>query len=159
MPITLPIGWVEERPTALSLFVGNILLIFLALFGIKFSLPLIIFPFILLIQFIFTYGLALIISSVAVQFRDLLHIVPNLLTIWFFLTPVFYPITIVPEKYRVFINLNPMGQLIKAYQDIFFYNQFPALAILVILAAISFALLVVGFSFFEARKDLFAEEV
>ena len=107
----------------------------------------------------FTYSLALILSSLAVQFRDLLYVIPNLLMMWFFLTPILYPITMVPEKYRVLVNFNPMALLIKTYQDIFFNNQLPSVPSLTILAGLSCVLLAIGLSFFEARKDFFAEEV
>ena len=81
-----------------------ILFLFLALFGIKVSWPLLFFPLIVLVQLMFSYGLALILSSLAVQFRDLLHVVPNLLLMWFFLTPIFYSVTMVPEKYRPLVD-------------------------------------------------------
>ncbi|MEK6684047.1 MAG: ABC transporter permease [Nitrospirota bacterium] len=136
-----------------------ILLIFIVSFGMEPSWPLLLLPLIFLIQFVFTYSLALILSSLAVQFRDLLHIVPNFLMIWFFLTPIFYPMTLVPEKYRALVDFNPMAQLIMAYQDIFFYNRIPSIPGLAVLTGLSCVLLVIGFSLFEARKDLFAEEV
>lgn len=136
-----------------------ILLIFVFSFGMKPSWLLFFLPLIFLIQFIFTYSLSLILSSLSVQFRDLLHVVPNLLMIWFFLTPIFYPMTMVPEKYRALVDFNPMAHLIMAYQDIFFYNRIPSVPSLTVLAGLSCVLWVIGFSFFEARKDLFAEEV
>lgn len=136
-----------------------ILLIFLTFFGIKLSWTFLAFPIILCIQFMFSYGLALIISSLAARFRDLLHVVPNLLMFWFFLTPIFYPLTAVPEKYRFLLDLNPMAHLIIAYQDIFFYNRPPSVPSLTVMTGISSVLLMLGISFFETRKDLFAEEV
>jgi ABC-type polysaccharide/polyol phosphate export permease len=136
-----------------------ILLFFLILFKVKLSGVFLSFPLILCIQFLLTYGLVLILSSLAVQFRDLFHIVPNLLMIWFFITPIFYPITMVPEKYRFLVNLNPMTYLMTAYQDIFFFNRLPSGPGLMVMVGLSFVLLMIGLSFFETRKDLFAEEV
>ncbi len=136
-----------------------ILLSFLVFLGTNLSWPLLFFPAILVVQFVFLYGLALILSSLAVRFRDLLHVVPNLLMLWFFLTPIFYPITMVPEPYRVLVKVNPMALIIKAYQDIFFYNQSPSVFSLLMLAVVCCVLLWIGFSFFAARKGLFAEEV
>ncbi len=136
-----------------------ILLLFLVFFRITPSWSLFLFPLVLGIQFTFTYSLALIVSSLAVQFRDLLHIVPNVLMIWFFLTPIFYPITTVPEKYRVLVRVNPMARLVMAYQDIFFYGRLFSASSLAILTAVSGLLLVISVSFFDARQDLFAEEV
>lgn len=117
------------------------------------------FPVILGIQFLLTYGLALILASLAVQFRDLLQVVPNVLMIWFFLTPVFYPRTTVPEKFRLLMDCNPMAHLMMGYQDIFFYSQVPSLTGLVTVALFSGALLMLGLWFFDRRKDFFVEEL
>ncbi|MDO8478773.1 MAG: ABC transporter permease [Candidatus Rokubacteria bacterium] len=136
-----------------------ILLLFLIFFGIKLSWPLLFFPWILSIQLLFTYGLALIVSSLAVQFRDLLHVVPNFLMIWFFVTPILYPVGMVPERYRPVVKFNPMAQLITAYQDMFFSNRIPSMASLMILTGLSVAFLAIGLAVFGARRDVFAEEV
>ena len=78
-----------------------------------------------LLQFFFTFALSLILASLAVQFRDLVHIVPNLLLVWFYLTPIVYAPTMVPERYRVFIYLNPFTWLVEAYRDIFLNFRVP----------------------------------
>jgi len=132
---------------------------FLFFFRVELSWTVAILPLVILIQLLFMYGLALILSALAVQFRDLLHIVPNFLMVWFFLTPIFYPTSMVPEKYRPLIDLNPLSHLIKSYQDIFYYGRGPSTLSLVLLSGLAVALLFAGFSLFEAQKDLFAEEV
>lgn len=137
----------------------QIYFVFLFFFGIKISWLALFFPFILMIQLLFTYSLTLFVSSLAVQFRDLIHVIPNLLMILFFITPIFYPRTNVPEEYRILIDLNPIAQLIISYQDIFFFNKVPAVMPLILTACISMVMLFFAFSFFESRKDLFAEEI
>ena len=136
-----------------------LLFVLLILYHVQLSGMLLLFPVILGIQFLLTYGLALILSSLAVQFRDLLQVVPNLLMIWFFLTPVFYSRTTVPAKFRVLMDFNPMAHLMMAYQDIFFYRQWPSLTSLVGVALLAGVLLVIGLSFFDIRKDFFVEEL
>lgn len=136
-----------------------ILLGFLLLSGLRLSWLLLLFPWILAIQFLFTYSVALIVAAAAVQFRDMLHIVPNVLMMWFFLTPVFYPITMVPEKFRALANFNPMAAPMVAYQDIFFYNRLPSMSALAMMTVLSCVLFVLSLSFFEGRKGVFAEEV
>jgi ABC-type polysaccharide/polyol phosphate export permease len=136
-----------------------ILFVFLAVFGIPLSWPLLFFPLIAAIQFMFTYSLALFVSSMAVQFRDLLHIMPNILMVWFFLTPILYPASSVPPAYRPLLELNPVAHLIMSYQDVLFYGRTPSPGRLTVLAALACGLLVLGLAFFEARKDVFAEEV
>jgi lipopolysaccharide transport system permease protein len=129
------------------------------LYQVQLSTVVFVFPVILGVQFLFTYGLALILSSLAVQFRDLLHIVPNLLMFWFLLTPIFYPMTTVPEKYRILVDLNPMAHFIMAYQDIFFYGRLPSLTGLTVMLLLSCILLGLGMVFFAARQDLLVEEL
>jgi len=136
-----------------------LLFVLLLLYHVPPSGALLLFPVILGVQCLFTYGLALILASLAVQFRDLLQVVPNLLMIWFFLTPVFYPRTKVPEQFRVLMDGNPMAHLMQAYQDIFFFRQLPAPGGLVVVALLSGVLLVIGLWCFDRRKDFFVEEL
>jgi ABC-type polysaccharide/polyol phosphate export permease len=136
-----------------------ILLFFLAFFEISLSWIAGFFLIVLVIQFIFTLGLVLITSSLAVKFRDLLQVVPNLLMFWFFITPILYPVSMVPEGFRFFVELNPMALILQSYQDIFFFNKSPSVISLAISGGLACFLLVIGFSFFEARREVFAEEV
>ena len=55
------------------------------------------------------------------HFRDLKDILGNLLTLWFFATPIIYPMQQAPEKYRWILNLNPMTHLAISYQEVLFY--------------------------------------
>lgn len=116
-------------------------------------------PVIVFLQLIFMYGLALIFSSLAVQFRDVIHIVPNILMLTFFLTPILYPSTIIPERYDFLLALNPVAHLIQSYQDILYYGRPPSLLSMSAVILSDCVLLLAGLSFFEARSDLFAEEV
>jgi ABC-type polysaccharide/polyol phosphate export permease len=141
------------------LFSIPLLFFLLLLYHVPLSSALVLFPVILAIQFVLTYGLALILASLAVQFRDLLQVIPNMLMIWFFLTPVFYSRTTVPGNFRLLMDCNPMAHLIQAYQDIFFLRQWPPLLGLAVVALLACALFVVGLWCFEMRKDFFVEEL
>jgi lipopolysaccharide transport system permease protein len=132
---------------------------FLVSAGLTPSWSLLFFPVVVGIQVLFTYGIALIVSSLAVQFRDLLHIVPNLLTALFFATPIFYPATMVPERYRILIDVNPLSYLVTAYQDVLFFGRMPASWRVAVLVAVTVLVLAAGVACFDARKDVFAEEV
>lgn len=136
-----------------------IMLVFLIVTGLKPSWALLLLPGIVVLQAALTYGVALVISALAVDFRDLLHIVPNFLTALFFATPIFYPTSLVPDRFRVLVDLNPLAYVITAYHDILFFRRPPdpgRLAVLVLLAA---AVLAAGLLVFHARKDTFPEEV
>lgn len=108
---------------------------------------------------LFTYGIALAVSALVVQFRDLLHIVPNLLTALFFATPIFYPAALVPERYRILVDANPLSYLITAYQGVLFFGRVPSPGRLAVLVVGAWLVLAVGPAIFDSRKDMFAEEV
>jgi lipopolysaccharide transport system permease protein len=136
-----------------------VLLVIMAISHLYVSPHLLLLPVVLALQFIFTYAVALILASMAVQFRDLLHVVPNLLLIWFYLTPVFYASSMVPEKYRLLVSLNPMSFLIESYRDIFFAHRMPSVSHLGAFAGVSLAFLAVGMWFFQSRRELYPELV
>jgi len=118
------------------------------------------FPLVLLIQVLFTLGAAYLVSAINVAFRDLQHIVSNVITLWFFLTPVLYEISAIPERFRKLILwFNPMASLIASYQAIFYHHQLPALKPLVYVGAISMLLLWVASQVFQHRREEFAELV
>jgi lipopolysaccharide transport system permease protein len=76
------------------------------------------FPLIVAIQLVLTVGLALLVSALTVHFRDVRDLLSNLLTLWFFATPIIYPITQAPERVRRLLNLNPFTHLAIAYQEV-----------------------------------------
>src|SRR5262249_32825315 len=78
------------------------------------------FPFIVAIQLVLTLGLALLVSALTVHFRDVRDILANLLTLWFFATPIIYPITQAPPRVRRLLDLNPFTHLAVAYQEVLF---------------------------------------
>ncbi len=100
------------------------------------------------------------ISALNVVFRDLQHIVANLITLWFFVTPVLYATSTIPEAFRKSLILsNPMAILITSYQAIFYYHQLPRLLPLGLVTAVSLGLLWVSAWIFERGREEFAELV
>jgi homopolymeric O-antigen transport system permease protein len=136
-----------------------ILFVFLWGMGVFQGLPLLWLPLILLIHFLFINSLVMILATINVFFRDIQHILANLLTLWFFLTPILYPLAQVPAPFQRWVLFNPMTLFAMAYQDIFFYNQMPNLWHLGGVSILSLLLLGVGILFFESYKETFAEKI
>jgi len=136
-----------------------VLLGLLFVMGVTLSAAVLFLPVLVLIQLLLTVGIALPCSSFSVRFRDLLQIVPNLLLVWFFLTPVAYPDNMVPSSMQGLLWMNPMFYLINAYQDILFRAHMPQL--LQILGLLMFAaiLAVTAHQLFVWRRDDLAEEL
>jgi homopolymeric O-antigen transport system permease protein len=118
------------------------------------------FPFVVLVQLVLTLGLALLLSALTVHFRDVRDILANVLTFWFFATPIIYPMASAPEAGRRLLNLNPFTHLAISYQEILFYDgPFGHWKWLVALFVASIGLFLFGYFIFDRLRDSFAEEV
>ena len=80
-------------------------------------------PILIVIQFFVTTGICLSISLVNAYFRDMEYIIGVAVTMLFWMTPIIYPLNIVPEPYRIYLILNPLTYLITAWRDIFMSNS------------------------------------
>jgi len=121
---------------------------------------------VLLVQTFFTLALTYFFAALNVAFRDLQHIVSNVMQMAFFLTPVLYPLTNVekalswlsPEQARQFVTtVNPMAALIVAWRDIFYEHRAPNWEALGTVAVISLIVMWVSTGVFERRREEFAE--
>jgi len=112
------------------------------------------------VQLALTLGLALLVSSLTVHFRDLRDLLANLLTFWFFATPIIYTLDDAPEIVRPYLNLNPFTHLAMAYQEVLFLEgPFTQWRRLLALGAASVAVLAFGYFVFDRLRDTLAEEV
>ena len=101
-------------------------------------------------------------SALTVHFRDIRDLLANLLTLWFFATPIIYPLAAAPNVRRssAVLNLNPFTHLAVSYQEILFYSgPFGHWKWLLALGVASVALFLVGYWLFDRLRDSFAEEV
>ena len=125
-----------------------------------FTADLVWLPVIVVVQFAWTLGLALLLSALSVHFRDIRDLLGNLMTLWFFATPIVYPYTQAPERFRPLLDLNPFTHIAGAYQDVLLaggrYNSGSRLVVVGLVAAL---VLVVGYGVFDRLRDTFAEEV
>lgn len=137
----------------------------LALFLLFYARPLNVvelvwFPVVVVVQLVLTLALGLGLSALTVHFRDLRDILGNLLTLWFFASPIIYPMTELPGGLKVFMDLNPFTHLAVSYQEILFYDgPFGHWRWLLVLAALSVVLFVACYALFDRLRDSFAEEV
>ena len=115
---------------------------------------------IVLVQFLFTTGIALLLAALTVHFRDIKDILANLLTLWFFSTPIIYSMQMAPESYRWVLNLNPMTHLAISYQEVLFHvGPHGHWKWLLTIGAASTVVFLAGYFIFDRLRDSFAEEV
>jgi ABC-2 type transport system permease protein len=101
----------------------------------------------------FTLGLGLILSTLAVQFGDVVDMYQILLTAWMYLTPIIYPIEIIPETYRWLLLLNPMFYFVELFRAPIQYGQLPDLPTVLVSLAIALVTLAGGLWFFLSKAD------
>lgn len=105
-------------------------------------------PYLLAVQALLIMGIVLFIASLNVYFRDLEHLTDVFVgLIWFYLTPVIYPMDIVPDEYHKWMMLNPMTSLVEGWRDVFLNNQIPGLELWPALAFATGAAALGTFSF------------
>ncbi len=111
-------------------------------------------------QVMLTVGLGLCVSSIHVFFRDTTQILGMGLTAWFYLTPIVYPLELVPDRLRYWVELNPLTGLVELYRRAFLggMGALPTRGI-VVLALVSLALMALGFGLFRRLKPEFVDQV
>jgi lipopolysaccharide transport system permease protein len=134
-----------------------LLFLFLLAFQVRLGPPLLVLPVLVALQYVLTLGPVLILAAANVYFRDLQHIILHLLTVMQFLTPVFYPVSLIPEPFRAWIFLNPLAVLISAYQDVLYFGRLPAWPPLLGLLVLAAAMLSVAVAMFTRSKRTFVE--
>lgn len=113
-------------------------------------------PILLGIQFLMTYGISLIVSSINLFFRDLERLTFIFTTFLFYFTPIIYPETMIPEKYKTLINLNPLVPLMISWRNLFLNGEIelPHLATSLLYALLALAL---GYIIYRKLSWKFAE--
>lgn len=137
--------------------------IILVLFMIWFKIPvtihiLWIMP-IFLIQQVFTYALSLLLSAFNLFYRDVQYVLNLAILLWMYLTPVIYPVELIPERYRWIFQLNPMAVLINAYRQVMLSGQMPNLNSLMIATGVSVGLFFISYRIFKKLEGVFADVV
>lgn len=134
-----------------------VLIPLLAYYGVMPGLAMLALPFLVLLTALIALGAALWLSALNVQYRDVRYTIGFLLQLCFFVTPVAYPSSAVPERWRLWYALNPMAGAVEAFRwSILGTRDFPALELLVSLA-VTLVLLSSGLSYFRRMEDCFAD--
>lgn len=119
----------------------------------------VLFPLIHVLFLLVTFGLSLILASVYPYFRDLAEIWPVFIQIGFFLCPIIYPITIIPESLRSIYLLNPITQVMMMYRDIVLDNVFPSMIGMCYILILGTGIAVAGHFLFRKLEKNFVEVI
>lgn len=137
----------------------------LGIMGYRFYIYLYLLPVVIFIQFFLVVGMTLLVSALNVFFRDLQHLITIIMMVWFFGTPIIYPLSMVPERFQFIIKINPMTIYAAYYRNIFYYIKYPEGAGFPsapeTLTAVGITLLIffTGYFVFKRLEYRFAEEI
>ena len=116
-------------------------------------------PLLVLLAILTALAIGLWLSALNVRYRDVGHAVPFLVQIWMFITPVTYPVSLVPEKWRLLYSLNPMTGVIEGFRWALLGKQSPDFAVITVSAVMMFTLLVTGIVYFRYTERTFADVI
>ncbi|HHH41348.1 MAG TPA: ABC transporter permease [Chloroflexi bacterium] len=114
-------------------------------------------PVLLLIQALLTLGIVLLASALNVFYRDIRFVVPLGMQLWLYLTPIIYPLAMVPERFRALYMLNPMAGLIESYRRVILQARWPDPVHVLTAAGGSLALFVGAYLYFKRAEAVFAD--
>jgi ABC-2 type transport system permease protein len=116
-------------------------------------------PVLVLLLLLISLGLMLPLASLSVFYSDVQHAMPPVLLTFFYLSPVFYPIELVPESVRPILMLNPMTPLLTLYHVVLFEGRWPSVELLAGTAGVCLLLFLLGYAVFNRYKPVYAEIV
>lgn len=140
-------------------FAISILVIYMIIYQIPITWNILWVIPIFLIQQIFTLGLALFFAAANLLYRDIQYLLNMILLLWMYATPVIYPADLVPDKYRILFQINPMAVIINAYRQVILGGGEPKYSSLGIGLLVSIVTLLIGFSYFKSREKIFADNI
>lgn len=127
--------------------------------GVDLSLSVFLLPVAILFLAMFSLGVGLFLSSIAIWFADIADMYQIILTAWFYLSPVIYKVEYIPEQFMWIVKLNPMFYLINFFRAFVYDGRFPSFEEYLISGGIASFSLLFGWIFFSMRADEFAYRI
>lgn len=132
---------------------------FMIYFEVAFTATLLLMPVLILLQTIMMYSIGLMFSALNVFYRDIQHLLANALNLLFFLCPILYPPSTVPEQFQFTITLNPIALLISMYHSVILEATVPDMTSWVFVISFTILMFVIGNNVFNKHRETFAESL
>jgi len=152
---------IASTMTAFLTLFFNLLIFFVFVFfsGVSLSWHALLFIPLLVLLYVLVFGLSLLLSSLYIRLRDIDQIWEVLLQVGFWLTPIIYPLSLVPEQYLGWLSLNPMTGTIQAARSLLIDQALPEVQPLMIAVGWGLVFLVLGVGVFRKLSPFAAEEL
>lgn len=132
------------------------LIAYLVIFGVP-HLTFLISPLVIIPLLLFTLGFSWFFASLGVYFRDLQQFIGMLVTVLMFLSPIFYPVSSLPESYRFYLQFNPLTPVVEIFRQLLYFGISPDFSDVVTCFCVSFLVAFLGFVFFQKTRKGFAD--
>jgi lipopolysaccharide transport system permease protein len=144
----------------LDFFVAMVVLfVMMAYYDFVPGVEILLFPFLIGLTFLCAVGVGLWFSALNVQYRDIRYVIPFLIKLWMFVSPVIYPVSLVPQNYQWVLALNPMGGVIRAYRASLLGHQPVDWLLLGISTGIIIMIFTSGMYYFRRMEKTFADVI
>lgn len=141
------------------LYSGIVLIFFFIIFKTPVTLAVLWLPLIFIIQVIFMTGISLLLAAFNLFYRDIQYLLGLVIMLWMYLTPIMYPVEIIPARFKFIFSLNPMAVIINAYREVLLGQGNPNLGSLGIAFLMSIVIFAFGFYTFKKLEGKFADYV
>jgi lipopolysaccharide transport system permease protein len=136
-----------------------LLILLLGYYGVHPSRAMLLWPLCVVLLIVFTFGTGMILAALNIKYRDVKHAVPFVIQLWLFVTPVIYPISMIPEQYRVWAALNPLSGLVEGFRAAVVPTRPIDWSLLGVSAAATAVVFAVGAMYFARAEKAFADVV
>jgi homopolymeric O-antigen transport system permease protein len=144
----------------LDFLVGSLLLVALMVYyHVPPSWSLLFIPVIILLMVLLTSGVSMILAAANVRYRDIRYALPFMIQIWMFATPIIYPVTMIPERFRPFAALNPCWGIVDGFRACIFPNMPFDLRLMATSVAVALTIFVFGVIYFHRAERNFADVI
>lgn len=144
-----------------ALFHGLVsLCVWLTFYVITIGVPhytVLLLPFVLLPLMLIVLGVSWLLASLGVYIRDVSQIIGIVVTVLMFLSPIFYPVTALPDKYRPILHLNPLCPAIEQMREVLYWGRVPDITMYSVYFISSLVVAGLGFAWFQKTRKGFAD--
>ncbi len=154
MPFASVVGGLLDFTIAMS-----VLGLMMAYYGVTPSIAILAVPLLILMAAATAIGVSLWLSALNVKYRDVRFVIPFLIQVWLFATPVAYPSSLVPERWRTLYGINPMAGVVDGFRWALLDQPAPSPGLLAVSIAVVLVLVASGLAYFSRAQQTFADVV
>jgi lipopolysaccharide transport system permease protein len=154
LPLSGPVSGLVDFSISLVLFLA-----LMVWYGIDLTWWLLTLPLFLILAFITALSIGLWLCTLYVRFRDVIYTIPVLIQVWMFASPVVYPVSLIPEKWRFLYSLNPMVGVIEGFRWALLGKASPDFSVMAVSAFVVTIVLAGGVVFFRNMERTFADVI